>query len=376
MAQWTKRIAWLVATAVVTAVGCAAGSTGGGDQQGAGGAGASGTTGAGKSTSKTTTTASTTATTTSATTAVSATATTGACMSTTTTAGAGGGCTGGAGGGATIPPPTGYASWPMPNPPSTGLPNPASYDTGTPGVVLDDVTGLVWQEPPDPAQTMVTWSAAQTYCQGLSVAGQGSFRLPSILELLSILDYTVDSGLPPAFSAPAASWSSTPYLGVGGDAWTVVFGNGGFALFKPTTSTFAARCVSAGNTAAGGYSTANGTVLDTATGLTWESGFGGPDTWDDAVTYCSCNTPALPCGGWRLPSIKELATLVDFDQISPAIDPAAFPGTPVDFFWSSSRFAPAGGTSAWYLDFTGGNVAYGMASGVGTGDAYRVRCVR
>ena len=33
-----------------------------------------------------------------------------------------------------------WARWPMPNPTTAGLPNPQSYDTTTPGVVVDNVT--------------------------------------------------------------------------------------------------------------------------------------------------------------------------------------------------------------------------------------------
>src|SRR5580658_7985396 len=53
---------------------------------------------------------------------------------------------GGAAGAANMPPAVVHASWPMPNPPGIGLPNPAEYDIG-PGVVVDEVTGLIWQEP-------------------------------------------------------------------------------------------------------------------------------------------------------------------------------------------------------------------------------------
>src|SRR5262249_6415642 len=42
-----------------------------------------------------------------------------------------------------------WARWPMPNPPITGLPNPQSYETSTPGIVLDKLTGLMWERTVD-----------------------------------------------------------------------------------------------------------------------------------------------------------------------------------------------------------------------------------
>jgi Protein of unknown function (DUF1566) len=113
---------------------------------------------------------------------------------------------------------------------------------------------------------------------------------------------------------------------------------------------FAARCVRAGKTASGGYSAANGTVLDTATGLTWQRSVVGTNyyDWDDAPSACSDGASNLPGTGWLLPSIKELATFVDFGLVAVAIDPAAFPGTPDADYWSSSPEAGSPGI-AWMV---------------------------
>jgi hypothetical protein len=45
-----------------------------------------------------------------------------------------------------------------------------------------------------------------------------------------------------------------------------------------------------------------------------------------------CAALSLAGGGFRLPSIAELLTLVDPTRSQPAIDPIAFPGTAGDFF--------------------------------------------
>ena len=68
---------------------------------------------------------------------------------------------------------------------------------------------------------------------------------------------------------------------------------------------------------------------DNFTGLIWQrtgnsSGF---VSWDQANAYCK----ALTLGGatWRLPSVRELATLVDEAQVAPAINRTMFPQYPV-----------------------------------------------
>jgi hypothetical protein len=58
-------------------------------------------------------------------------------------------------------------------------------------------------------------------------------------------------------------------------------------------------------------------------------------------------------GDWRLPNVRELHSLVDYGESSPAI-PAGHPfsGVQSDEYWSSTSFAHFA-VSAWYvaLDF-------------------------
>jgi hypothetical protein len=116
-------------------------------------------------------------------------------------------------------------------------------------------------------------------------------------------------------------------------------------------------------------SASGGTVRDARTGLTWQRS--APDeryTWAEARRYAA--RLALDGGGWRLPTVQELISLVDYSRHEPAIDTEAFPNTPPGWFWSATPYAGGEGR-AWGVYFSVGSANYG-------GDLYggAVRCVR
>jgi hypothetical protein len=123
---------------------------------------------------------------------------------------------------------------------------------------------------------------------------------------------------------------------------------------------------------AGRYTIAGGTVFDTKTKLTWQQTAPAETyTWAGAKTYCQTVGASLGGTGWRLPTIKELVTIVDYSQTgTPKIDPTAFPATPAAVFWSSSPVAGQP-SAAWFVGF---NVGY--VNNLGVGSMYNVRCVR
>jgi hypothetical protein len=125
------------------------------------------------------------------------------------------------------------------------------------------------------------------------------------------------------------------------------------------------------NAPAGRYTTTGGTVYDTKTKLTWQQAVAsGTYTWAGAKTYCA----GLNLGGtgWRLPTCKELQTIVDDSRTNPAIDTTAFPSTPSDWSWSSSLLAGSFvSPEAWFVYFADGSSSTRDVSNTGY-----VRCVR
>jgi len=94
----------------------------------------------------------------------------------------------------------------------------------------------------------------------------------------------------------------------------------------------------------------DGTITDKETGLTWTK-----ETLAKDVTYD--NALKVLGDGWRLPTIKELFSLVDHAREAPAIDVEVFPETESDWYWSSTPTA-WNEAAVWVVDFGSGNVDY------------------
>ena len=106
--------------------------------------------------------------------------------------------------------------------------------------------------------------------------------------------------------------------------------------------------------------------LDTKTGLMWQGETQEEMTWDDAMEYAE----DLSEGGyddWRLPTIEELTTLIDYTQTLPATN---IPNIRSSYYWSSTTSASST-SNAWGVYFYYGNV-----NGYVKSDSLYVRCVR
>jgi hypothetical protein len=113
-------------------------------------------------------------------------------------------------------------------------------------------------------------------------------------------------------------------------------------------------------------------VRDRTTGLTWSRANVSDKrlTHKQAIKACA----ALNLAGhadWRLPTIRELLTLVDYGRYGPAIDIDLFPECKPNWYWSDTPYAPSPGDFAWYVGFY-----LGIAGWYGRGGSGFVRAVR
>ena len=136
------------------------------------------------------------------------------------------------------------------------------------------------------------------------------------------------------------------------------------------------------------FTISDNTIIDNTTNLEWQrcrlgttwdasanscadDGIADNDvyTWEQALEAAASN--ALNGGSdWRLPNIKELASIVEEACYYPAINLELFPNTPSDGFWSSSPIA-SNSYSAWIVGFY-----YGYDNSIGRDYSLYVRLVR
>lgn len=273
----------------------------------------------------------------------------------------------------------------------------AAYRDNGDGTVSDLNTGLMWQQAPG---VKVTHDLAASGAAACRLGGFTDWRLPTIKELYSLIDFhgtdpgigtgTDTSRLVPfintnyfrfAYGDTSAGEriidsqyaSSTYYVGNTGMLVGVNFADGrikGYGLAMPGRGAkmFSVMYVR-GNPGYGRnhfVDNSDGTVTDTATGLVWQKGDSCRGmNWADALAYAA----QLDLGGhhdWRLPSAKELQSIVDYTRApgitrSAAIDPL-FVTSPITneagqpdypYYWTGTTHASSdrSGAAAVYVAF-------------------------
>jgi Protein of unknown function (DUF1566) len=289
--------------------------------------------------------------------------------------------------------------------------NKPSYVDNGDGTVTDLVTGLMWQQSPDndcdgviDASDKVSYDAAVSGASKYRLGGHSNWRLPTIKELYSLIEFTgFDPDVQATTSAGLTPFIDTTYFKFGygdvaagdriidgnfvsstksvsktcGESVNAIFGVNfadgrikGYPIVFPgklTTNLFYFRYVR-GNTNYGKNNFTNngdGTISDNATGLMWMQDDGGKGmNWQDALNYAE-NKDFAGYTDWRLPDTKELESIVDYTRSpkttsSAAIDPL-FNCTKIineaskddyPFYWSSTTHASMmGGAAAAYISF-------------------------
>jgi hypothetical protein len=297
-----------------------------------------------------------------------------------------------------------------------------SYTDHGDGTVTDLRTGLMWTQSPDltgngtiDADDKLTYSQSLERAASISVGGYGDWRLPTIDELYSLMDFRgedisgppelAQSGRRPFLDTSVFAFgygdtsagerdidaqfaSSTLYTSTTMGGNTTMFGlnladgrikgyPAGATPMDPAGKGYYVLFVRGGE----GYGVndpldnGDGTVTDRTTNLMWsreDSGVG--MDWQDALAWAQeKNTEGwLGHSDWRLPNAKELQGLLDYTRspdatASAAIDPVFGVTTIVNeagqtdypAFWTSTTHANTSDTPGGYAVY----ICFGRAMG-------------
>lgn len=291
---------------------------------------------------------------------------------------------------------------------------PSFSDNGD-GTVSDHVTGLTWVKTPDlngdgtiNIADKLSYDAAAANAADFKLAGHDDWRLPTIKEMYSLMDFRgVDpSGFEGTDTSGLVPFIDRKYFDFG---WGDTHGGerlidaqmASSNLYVSLTQPGNQRTMFGVNFADGrikGYGLAlrgqdklfyimyvrgpvgygsnefidngNGTLTDAMTGLMWEQADSGSAmNWSDALTWADTRNAEAYLGynDWRLPNVKELQILVDYTRApdttnSAAIDPM-FQTTSIineasevdfPFYWSSTthtNFSEKPGAMGAYVSF-------------------------
>ena len=232
--------------------------------------------------------------------------------------------------------------------------NQSSYKDNGDGTVTDLVTGLMWQKD---MGDKVAFEKAFKIAKKSKLAGYSDWRVPTIKELYSLINFTGSHGRRESECKPyidtkyfdqpfgnkskgertidAQTWSSTKYVGKTMRNSETVFGVNfidgrikGYPTYdrrRRTDKKMHVRLVR-GNSEYGKNNfidNGDGTISDLSTGLMWQKDDSKTGMeWEDALKY-SENLNLAGHSDWRLPNAKELQSIVDYRRSPQTTNSAA-----------------------------------------------------
>lgn len=276
-------------------------------------------------------------------------------------------------------------------------------------VAIDHHMGLMWAreqrgdkevdgrgefQPEDSTHPQAAVALASAYCEEMKLAGFEDWRLPTRLELFSVVDhercnkYEGPALDPEAFPTAELGtfrtpyWTSTPHFAEYQYAVGFLMGSITYDGDIAGQKVFA-RCVRSTRLVQmpeQPFEIEGSVVRDLRTGLEWEREPEIIDVLDwssdpivqPAIDYCAALS--LDGGGWRLPTVKELPTIVDETTVQPVIDEAVFPNTQKEYYVTGTPLGCSEHLGWYWATSFGDGVVYPMDQNY-TDTAY-VRCVR
>jgi hypothetical protein len=279
--------------------------------------------------------------------------------------------------------------------------NQPSYTDNGDGTVTDNVTGLMWQVA---SGDKMTYDQATSGAKDFKLAGYDDWRVPTIKELYSLIDFSGSDPNPMASTAAGVTpfidasvfdfqygdtssgsriidsqWvTSTSYVSTVMNHTDCFFGvnfaDGRIKCYPKhgMNNGYFVRYVR-GNVDYGQNDftdNGDGTVTDGATRLLWQKADSTKGMlWLDALSYCE-NLALANRDDWRLPNAKELQSLVDY-----ARSPDTTGSATIDSIFKSTSFTneanqkdwPFYWTSTTHLGFSSASeavyIAFGRAMG-------------
>ncbi|HKJ40855.1 MAG TPA: DUF1566 domain-containing protein [Sunxiuqinia sp.] len=292
--------------------------------------------------------------------------------------------------------------------------NQPSYTDNGDGTVTDNVTGLMWTQK---VGDKLTYQQAKVAADTIHIGGYSDWRLPTIKDLYSLIQFDGTDPSGPGSSNPtpfldtnyfdfrygsaddgdriidAQYWSSTEYVSTtmwgASTTFGVNFADGRIKGYpnevnpggriKKEFIRYVRENISYGEN--NFQDNGNGTVTDKASGLMWQKADNGTAiSWDDALSYAE-TLDLAGYGDWRLPNAKELQSIVDYNRSpattnSAAIDPL-FQCTPITdeggntnygFYWTGTTHASANGMGGYAIYIAFGEALGFMESHPGAGE--------
>jgi len=263
----------------------------------------------------------------------------------------------------------------------------------TTNIVTDQITGLMWQDKDLGYKVLVSednvengntsdmsGDTANTFCMNLDFGGYTDWRLPTLLEVESIMENT-DTGLNNIFEEQSRSlWTISPAIERKGMFWYAEMDKNVHNRWFGDDEK-GVRCVRGSSNLedTGDYYNrlSSGIVVDLNSGLEWQDDYSDNNNevktanWEDAISYCE-NLVLGDNSDWRLPNKNELLSIVDHRRYSPAINQKFINTKYPVYYWTSTS---QDNSNAIAIEFEEGS-SYTWEKDDDAAKYLNVRCVR